>query len=104
MKFNLYNPKVRGLQEVYFSGSENVENFIEGIDNQIKQLEIPSDLKCAYLKGHLLDRARDWYAIFGSALVQNTDTDFAQLKATLTKNFTIVRNRKDLETRFHSSQ
>ncbi|GFX68390.1 uncharacterized protein TNCV_2817641 [Trichonephila clavipes] len=41
---------VGGLQEVYFSGSENVEDFIEGIDNQIKILEIPSDLSCAYLK------------------------------------------------------
>ncbi|GFT27744.1 uncharacterized protein TNCV_3571081 [Trichonephila clavipes] len=70
---------VGGLQEVYFSGSENVEDFIEGIDNQIKILEIPSDLSCAYLKGHLLGRARDRYDIFGSALVQNTATDFAQL-------------------------
>ncbi|GFY46063.1 uncharacterized protein TNIN_18101 [Trichonephila inaurata madagascariensis] len=95
---------LEGLQEVYFSGSENVEDFIEGLDNQIKLLEIPSDLACAYLKGHLLGRARDWYKIFGSALVQNTDTDFAQLKAALTKNFPVVRNRKDLESQFYASQ
>ncbi|GFS67897.1 uncharacterized protein TNCV_2295411 [Trichonephila clavipes] len=71
-KFNLYNPEVRGangfsvLPEVYFSGSENVTDFLEGIDNQIRLLEIPSDLSCAYLKGHLLGRAQDWYQIFGS--------------------------------------
>ncbi|GFW44789.1 uncharacterized protein TNCV_4511031 [Trichonephila clavipes] len=55
-RFNFPNPKVvcaaelSGLPVVYFYGSENVEEFIEGIDNQIKWLEIPSDLACAYLK------------------------------------------------------
>ncbi|GFY23715.1 uncharacterized protein TNCV_1629971 [Trichonephila clavipes] len=85
-KLNLYNPEVRGangfsvLPEVYFSGSENVTEFLEGIDNRIRLLEIPHDLSCAYLEGHLLGRAQDWYQIFGSTLVQNTATDFAQLK------------------------
>ncbi|GFS72100.1 uncharacterized protein TNCV_3903931 [Trichonephila clavipes] len=84
-KFNLYNPEVRGvngfsvLLEVYFFGSENVNELLEGIDNQIRLLEIPSDLSRAYLKGHLLGRAQDWHQIFGSALVQDTATDFAQL-------------------------
>ncbi|GFU69086.1 uncharacterized protein TNCV_4458131 [Trichonephila clavipes] len=90
--------------EVYFSGSENVTEFSEGIDNQIKLLKIPSDLSCAYLKGHLLGRALDWYQIFGSELVQNTATDFAQLKAALPKAFPAIQNRKDLETRFYASQ
>ncbi|GFW64703.1 uncharacterized protein TNCV_701061 [Trichonephila clavipes] len=108
--FNFPHPEVgcaaglRGLHEVYFSSSENVEDFIEGIDNQIKLLEIPNDLACTYLKGHLLGRARDWYEIFESALVQNTATDFAQLKAALTKTIPIVRNRKDLESQFYASQ
>ncbi|GFX19788.1 uncharacterized protein TNCV_2076941 [Trichonephila clavipes] len=103
-RFNLYDPdmrKARGfnvLPEVYFSVSENVTKFLEGIGNQIKLLEIPSDLSCAYLKGHLLGRALDWYQIFGSALVQNTATDFAQLKAALSKAFPAIQNRKDLET------
>ncbi|GFW91137.1 uncharacterized protein TNCV_1760111 [Trichonephila clavipes] len=88
-RFNLYDPKMRNARgfnvwpEVYFSGSENVTEFLEAIDNQIKLLEIPSDLSCAYLKGHLLGRALDLYQIFGSTLVQNTATDFAQLKAAL---------------------
>ncbi|GFV77885.1 uncharacterized protein TNCV_391 [Trichonephila clavipes] len=78
--------------------------FLEGIDNQIKLLEIPSDLSCAYLKGHLMGRALDWYQIFGSTLVQNTVTDFAQLKAAFSKAFLAIQNRKDLETRFYASQ
>ncbi|GFS68768.1 uncharacterized protein TNCV_408721 [Trichonephila clavipes] len=90
--------------EVYFSGLENVTEFLEDIDNQIKLLEIPSDLSCAYLKGHLLSRALDWYQIFGSTLVQNTTADFAQLKAALSKAFPAIQYRKDLETRFYASQ
>ncbi|GFX85909.1 uncharacterized protein TNCV_2473111 [Trichonephila clavipes] len=72
-RFNFPQPEVvdaaelGGLQEVYFSGSENMEYFNEGIDNQIKLLEIPIDLSRAYLKDHLLGRARNWYDIFGSA-------------------------------------
>ncbi|GFU53748.1 uncharacterized protein TNCV_4171451 [Trichonephila clavipes] len=90
--------------EVYFSGSESVTEFLEGIDNQIKLLEIPSNLSCAYLKGHLRGRALDWYQIFGSTLVQNTATDFAQLKAALSKAFPAIQNKKELETRFYASQ
>ncbi|GFT58347.1 uncharacterized protein TNCV_2118561 [Trichonephila clavipes] len=90
--FNFVNPEalLRGLPEVYFSGSSNVHEFIEDIDNHIKWLEILSDLVCVYLKGHLLGRAREWYEIFGSALVQNTATDFVQLKAALTKTLPVV--------------
>ncbi|GFY16687.1 uncharacterized protein TNCV_2788091 [Trichonephila clavipes] len=62
-RFNLYDPEMRNARgfnvwpEVYFSGSENVTEFLEGIANQIELLEIPSDLSCAYLKGHLMGRA-----------------------------------------------
>ncbi|GFT31050.1 uncharacterized protein TNCV_1684061 [Trichonephila clavipes] len=109
-RLNLYDPKMRNERgfnvwaEMYFSGSENVTEFLEGIDNQIKLIEIPSDLSYAYLKGHLLGRVLDCYQIFGSVLVQNTATDFAQLKAALSKAFPAIENRKDLETRFYASQ
>ncbi|GFX45966.1 uncharacterized protein TNCV_2163411 [Trichonephila clavipes] len=109
-RFNLYDPEMRNARgfnvwpEVYFSGSENVTEFLEGIDNQIKLLEIPSDLSCAYLKGYLMGRALDWYQIFGSTLVQNIATDFAQLKAALSKAFPAIQNKKELETRFYVSQ
>ncbi|GFU04426.1 retrovirus-related Pol polyprotein from transposon 297 [Trichonephila clavipes] len=63
---------------------------------------IPSS--SALTTGHLLGRALDWYQIFGSTLVQNTATDFAQLKAALSKAFSAIQNRKDLETCFYTSQ
>ncbi|GFU90072.1 uncharacterized protein TNCV_3736291 [Trichonephila clavipes] len=47
-------------------------------------------------KGSWLGRALDWYQISGSTLVQNTATDFAQLKAALSKAFSAIQNRKDL--------
>ncbi|GFW47587.1 uncharacterized protein TNCV_582991 [Trichonephila clavipes] len=106
-RFILYDPEMRNFNvwpEVYFSGSENVTGFLEGIDNQIKLLEIPSDLSCTYLKGHLMGRALDWYQIFGSTLVQNTATDFAQLKAVLSKGLPAIQNKKELETRFYVPQ
>ncbi|GFW86343.1 uncharacterized protein TNCV_4331271 [Trichonephila clavipes] len=102
-RFNFPNPELEGaaelsgLPKVYFSGSENVEEFIEGIDNQINSLEIPNDLACVYYKGNFLGRGRDWYEISELALVQNTATDFAQLNSALTKTFPVVRNRDDLE-------
>ncbi|GFX45435.1 uncharacterized protein TNCV_1026951 [Trichonephila clavipes] len=92
------------LPEVYFYGSESVTEFLKGIDNQIKLLEIPRDLSWAYLKGHLMGRAQDWYQISGSVLVQNTATDFMQLKAALSKAFPAIQNRKALETRFYASK
>ncbi|GFU93712.1 uncharacterized protein TNCV_2185921 [Trichonephila clavipes] len=88
-RFNLYDPEMRNARgfnvwpEVYFSGSENVTEFLEG---------------------HLIGRALDWYQIFRSTLVQNTATDFAQLKAALSKTFPAIQNRKDLETRFYAPQ
>ncbi|GFX87114.1 uncharacterized protein TNCV_2151671 [Trichonephila clavipes] len=64
----------------------------------------PSDLSCAYSKSHLLERAQDWYQIFGPALVQNAATDFAQLKATLSNAFPAMHNKKNLEIKFYASQ
>ncbi|GFU88291.1 uncharacterized protein TNCV_846841 [Trichonephila clavipes] len=101
-RINLYDPEMRNARgfnvwpEVYFSGSENVTEFLESIDNQIKLLEIPSDFWCVYLKGHLLGRTIYWFQIFGSELVRNTATNFTQLKAALSKAFPDIQNRKDL--------
>ncbi|GFY30261.1 uncharacterized protein TNCV_4065121 [Trichonephila clavipes] len=53
---------------------------------------------------HLMGRALDWYQIFGLTLVQNTATDFAQLKASLSKAFPAIQNKKESETRFYVSQ
>ncbi|GFY22315.1 uncharacterized protein TNCV_3299551 [Trichonephila clavipes] len=42
--------------------------------------------------------------MFGSALVQNTATDFAQLNEALSKTFPAIRNKKELEIKFYASQ
>ncbi|GFV25292.1 uncharacterized protein TNCV_4642531 [Trichonephila clavipes] len=42
--------------------------------------------------------------MFGSALVQHTATDFAQLKADLSKAILALRYKKDLEIKFYASQ
>ncbi|GFW74537.1 hypothetical protein TNCV_2414361 [Trichonephila clavipes] len=55
------------------------------------QLNFPS------LEGHLRDRAKDWFEIFGSALVQEKAADFSQLNETLAENLPAVRNRKNLD-------
>ncbi|GFY32442.1 uncharacterized protein TNCV_3559501 [Trichonephila clavipes] len=49
-------------------------------------------------------RAQDCYQIFGLALVQNTDTDFAHLKAALSKAFPAMRTKKDLEMKLNGAQ
>ncbi|GFV08018.1 uncharacterized protein TNCV_1046471 [Trichonephila clavipes] len=109
-RFNLYDLEMRNARgfnvwpEVYFSGSENVIEFLQSKDNQIKLLEIPSDLSCAYSKGHLMGRTLDWYQIFGSTLEQNSAKDFRQLKAALSKAFPAIQNKKEMETRFYASQ
>ncbi|GFX12333.1 uncharacterized protein TNCV_63791 [Trichonephila clavipes] len=51
----------RIISEQYFSGVENVVEFLENIDNILTYYEIPTELACAYLKGHLTGRALDWF-------------------------------------------
>ncbi|GFU07972.1 uncharacterized protein NPIL_466531, partial [Nephila pilipes] len=82
---------------------ENVLEFLHSIDNQICYFEIPTNLTCAYLKGHLIGRAKDWFEVIGSSYVTGTATEFAQLKQALTNSFQVVRNRSELEAEFYSS-
>ncbi|GFY35989.1 uncharacterized protein TNCV_4843611 [Trichonephila clavipes] len=49
----------RIIPEQYLSGVENVAEFLENIDNNLTYYEIPTQLACAYLKGHLTGRAID---------------------------------------------
>ncbi|GFT70157.1 uncharacterized protein TNCV_3456221 [Trichonephila clavipes] len=85
--------------EVYFSGSENVTEFLEGIDNQIKLLEIPSDLSCAYLIGHLLGRALDWYQMFGSPKTEPGANGFCLRFAEIAKKLELGMSEKALVAR-----
>ncbi|GFY22166.1 uncharacterized protein TNCV_3298091 [Trichonephila clavipes] len=106
-RFNLYDLEMRNARgfnvwpEVYFSGSENVTEFSEGIDNQIKLLEITSYLSCAYLKGHLMGRALDWKYLetrfYASQQTQNQKpTDFVYDLLKLHKKLELGMSEKAL--------
>ncbi|GFW10075.1 uncharacterized protein TNCV_4208401 [Trichonephila clavipes] len=92
----------RIIAEQYFSGVENVVEFLENMDNNI-YYEIPTQLACAYLKGHLTGRALNWFEVLGYRVVEDKATDYAHLKQALPEQFPVVRNRSELETRFYSS-
>ncbi|GFT01240.1 uncharacterized protein TNCV_3373531 [Trichonephila clavipes] len=68
------------------------------MNNNLTYYEIPTQLACAYLKGHLTGRALDWFVVIGLL-----KTDYAHLKQELSEQFPVVRNRSELETRFYSS-
>ncbi|GFV62172.1 uncharacterized protein TNCV_3075061 [Trichonephila clavipes] len=93
----------RIIPEQYFSGVENVSEFLENIDNNLTYYEIPTQLACAYMKGHLTGRALDWFDVLGHRVVEDKATDYAHLKQALTEQFPLVRNRSELETRFYAS-
>ncbi|GFS99939.1 uncharacterized protein TNCV_4196251 [Trichonephila clavipes] len=95
--------RFRVIREQYFSGVENVTEFLENIDNNLTYYEIPTQLACAYLKDHLTGRALYWFDVLGYKFVKEKATDYAQLKHVLTEKFLVVRNRSELETGFYAS-
>ncbi|GFY27133.1 retrovirus-related Pol polyprotein from transposon 17.6 [Trichonephila clavipes] len=50
--------------------TENADEFLDCIENNMMFYEISTSLACAYLKDHLRRRAKDWYKVLGYALVQ----------------------------------
>ncbi|GFU58171.1 uncharacterized protein TNCV_696831 [Trichonephila clavipes] len=93
----------RIIPEQYFSGVENIDNYLENIDHNLAYYEIPAQLTCAYLKGHLKGRALDWFEVLGYRVIEDKTTDYAHLKQALSEQFPVVRNRSELETQFYSS-
>ncbi|GFV62938.1 uncharacterized protein TNCV_4410021 [Trichonephila clavipes] len=93
----------RIIPEQRFSGMENVAEFLENIDNNLTYYEITTQLACAYLKGHLTERALDWFEALGYSVVEDKATYYTYLKQSLTKQFPVVRNRSELKTRFYAS-
>ncbi|GFU60992.1 uncharacterized protein NPIL_498991 [Nephila pilipes] len=93
----------RVLPEKKFSGKENVSEFLDSIDYGVLFHKTPTYLACAYLKGHLIGRAKDWFEVIGSLYATGPATDFAQLKQALTYSFPVVRNRSEVEAEFYSS-
>ncbi|GFW22920.1 uncharacterized protein TNCV_2381351 [Trichonephila clavipes] len=90
------NPKFRVgsnfqiIPEQYFSGVENVVEFLEHIDNNLTYYDIPTQLACAYLKGYLTGRALDWFEVLGYRVVEDKATDYAHLKQALLEQFPVV--------------
>ncbi|GFX92458.1 uncharacterized protein TNCV_1707341 [Trichonephila clavipes] len=60
-----------------YSRSQN--DFLENIDHNLAYYEIPAQLACAYLKGHLKGRALDWFKVLGYRVIEDK-TDYAHLK------------------------
>ncbi|GFS73244.1 uncharacterized protein TNCV_4571631 [Trichonephila clavipes] len=81
----------------------NLNKLKKNIDNNLAYYEIPAQLACAYLKGHLKGRALDWFEVLGYRVIEDKATDYVHLKKTLSEQFPVVRNRSELETRFYSS-
>ncbi|PRD31864.1 UNVERIFIED_CONTAM: hypothetical protein NCL1_22208 [Trichonephila clavipes] len=83
-------------REVYFLGSENVEDFLESVDNNIKFLEMPMHV---YLKGHLLGRAREVY-FWGSENVEDflesvdNNIKFLEMPMHYIKSWDLIRRKK----------
>ncbi|GFU13062.1 uncharacterized protein TNCV_1444961 [Trichonephila clavipes] len=61
-------------------------------DNNLAYYEIPAQLACAYLKGHLKGRALDWFEVLGYRVIEDKATDYAHLKKALSEQFPVVRN------------
>ncbi|GFW83029.1 uncharacterized protein TNCV_4604561 [Trichonephila clavipes] len=90
---NRVGSSFRIIPEQYFSGIENIDDFLENIDHNLAYYEIPAQLACAYLKGHLKGRALDWFEVLGYRVIEDKTTDYAHLKQALSEQFPVVRNR-----------
>ncbi|GFW96546.1 uncharacterized protein TNCV_2846031 [Trichonephila clavipes] len=95
---NRVGSSFRIIPEQYFSGVENIDDFLENIDHNLAYYEIPAQLECAYLKSHLKGRALDWFEVLGYRVIEDKATDYAHLKQALSEQFPVVRNRSELET------
>ncbi|GFS90606.1 uncharacterized protein TNCV_4097971 [Trichonephila clavipes] len=96
------NPEVRVgssfrvIPEQYFSCVGNVTEFLVNIDNNLTYYEIPTQLTCAYLKGHLTGRTLDWFEVLGYRVVEEKATDYMHLKQASMEQFPVVLNRSEL--------
>ncbi|GFW10351.1 uncharacterized protein TNCV_5097021 [Trichonephila clavipes] len=83
----------RIIREQYFSVVKNVVEFLGNIDKNLSYYEIPTQLVCAYLKGHLTERALNWFEVLGYRVVEDKAMDYAYLKQAFSEQFPVVRKR-----------
>ncbi|GFX10193.1 uncharacterized protein TNCV_1865911 [Trichonephila clavipes] len=62
---NRVGSSFRIIPKQYFSGVENIYDFLENIDHNLAYYEVPAQLAFSYLKGHLKGRALDWFDVLG---------------------------------------
>ncbi|GFV97742.1 uncharacterized protein TNCV_2313271 [Trichonephila clavipes] len=93
----------RIIPEQYFSGMENVAEFLENIDNNLTFFRNTHATGLCRFKGYLTGRVLDWFEILGYRVVEDKATDYAHLKQALAEQFPVVRNRSELEARFYVS-
>ncbi|GFW70165.1 uncharacterized protein TNCV_4467241 [Trichonephila clavipes] len=77
-----------------------------GVQGSLTYYEIPTQLACTYLKGHLTGwpfKYGPLDVVLGYRVVEDKATDYAHLKQALSEQFPVVRNRSELETRLYSS-
>ncbi|GFX00254.1 uncharacterized protein TNCV_297431 [Trichonephila clavipes] len=67
------------------------------MDNDLTYYEIPTQLTCAYLKGHLTGRALDWFEVLGYRVVEDKATDYEPLKQALSEQFPVIHKILKLE-------
>ncbi|GFW92174.1 uncharacterized protein TNCV_3540601 [Trichonephila clavipes] len=60
---------------------------LENIDHNLAYYEIPAQLACAYLKGHLKGRALDWFEVLGYRVIEDKTTDYALKNRHCRNNF-----------------
>ncbi|GFT81133.1 uncharacterized protein TNCV_4282381 [Trichonephila clavipes] len=99
MSFGFCGPELMNHSGTIFFGVENINDFLENIDNNLAYYVIPAQLACAYLKGHLKGRALDWFEVLGYRVIEDKATDYARLKRHCRNN----SSWSELETRFYSS-
>ncbi|GFU83238.1 uncharacterized protein TNCV_3738491 [Trichonephila clavipes] len=92
---NRVGSSFRIIPEKYFSGIENMDDFLENIDHNLVYYEIPAQLACAYLKGHLKGRALDWFEVLGYRVIEDKTTDYAHLKQALSEQFPVVETSQN---------
>ncbi|GFT07043.1 uncharacterized protein TNCV_1415841 [Trichonephila clavipes] len=74
-----------------------------GSHSGAKQNSSPQFRVLSSFRGHLTGRALDWFDVLRYRVVEEKETDYAQLKQALTKQFPVVRKRSEFETRFYAS-
>ncbi|GFT96340.1 uncharacterized protein TNCV_2081941 [Trichonephila clavipes] len=88
-----YSRSQREIQGDLHNGAQRINPENRNIDNNLAYYEIPAQLACAYLKGHLKGGALDWFEILGYRFIEDKETDYVHLKKALSEQFLVVRTR-----------